>query len=108
MFSSTRRCSTSVLLFDWLCMFSLHEPALMRSCVIVFNRSKVPSAFTGYSFHVIEALIVFANEVSDDAGCSDRMNTEIFLLDEGIKLFGGRMRGFGAWEEDGRNEQPMG
>lgn len=26
-------------------------------------RSTAPSAFTGYAFHVVEALIVFANEV---------------------------------------------
>lgn len=26
-------------------------------------RSKAPSAFTGYSFHVLEAVIVFANEI---------------------------------------------
>lgn len=27
------------------------------------RRSTAPSAFTGYAFHVVEALIVFANEV---------------------------------------------
>jgi len=26
-------------------------------------RSTVPTAFTGYSFHILEAVIVFANEV---------------------------------------------
>lgn len=26
-------------------------------------RSRAPSAFTGYSFHIVEAAIVFANEV---------------------------------------------
>lgn len=26
-------------------------------------RSTAPSAFTGYAFHVVEALIVFANEI---------------------------------------------
>ena len=26
-------------------------------------RSNVPTAFTGYSFHVVEAMIVFANEI---------------------------------------------
>lgn len=29
----------------------------------IWFRSRAPSAFTGYSFHVIEALIVFANEI---------------------------------------------
>jgi lathosterol oxidase len=27
------------------------------------RRSNVPTAFTGYSFHVVEAAIVFANEI---------------------------------------------
>eukprot|EP00967_Tisochrysis_lutea_P003357 scaffold4016_cov21-Tisochrysis_lutea.AAC.2 len=42
------------------------EERLPISCFASLHflpRSKVPSAFTGYSFHVIEALIVFANEV---------------------------------------------
>lgn len=29
----------------------------------VCRRSKAPTAFTGYSFHLIEAAIVFANEI---------------------------------------------
>lgn len=31
---------------------------------ILLRRSTSPTAFTGYSFHVVEAAIVFANEVT--------------------------------------------
>jgi Delta7-sterol 5-desaturase len=41
---------------DVLCTNSQHDP-------LPLCRSKAPSAFTGYSFHVVEAVIVFANEV---------------------------------------------
>jgi len=36
-----------------------------RVRIIVYSecRSNVPTAFTGYSFHVVEAAIVFANEI---------------------------------------------
>ena len=30
---------------------------------LLLRRSNVPTAFTGYSFHVVEAAIVFANEI---------------------------------------------
>ena len=35
----------------------------MRLKSVLLRRSNVPTAFTGYSFHVIEAAIVFANEI---------------------------------------------
>uniref|UniRef100_A0A7S3VH27 Fatty acid hydroxylase domain-containing protein n=1 Tax=Dunaliella tertiolecta TaxID=3047 RepID=A0A7S3VH27_DUNTE len=41
----------------------LHWGPLYKHIHYIHHKSKVPSAFTGYSFHVIEALIVFANEV---------------------------------------------
>ena len=31
--------------------------------LVLLYRSNVPTAFTGYSFHVVEAAIVFANEI---------------------------------------------
>ena len=34
-----------------------------QGCALAVRRSKVPTAFTGYSFHVVEAAIVFANEI---------------------------------------------
>lgn len=41
-----------------------HCAAAILSCTTPHNnRSTAPSAFTGYAFHVVEALIVFANEV---------------------------------------------
>lgn len=39
------------------------KSAHLRCVSIRPCRSTVPSAFTGYSFHIIEAIIVFANEV---------------------------------------------
>lgn len=41
----------------------LHCPALYRHVHYIHHKSTVPSAFTGYSFHVLEAALVFANEV---------------------------------------------
>ncbi|KAG2438498.1 hypothetical protein HXX76_005049 [Chlamydomonas incerta] len=41
----------------------LHWKPLYVHVHYIHHKSKAPSAFTGYSFHVIEALIVFANEV---------------------------------------------
>ncbi|KAJ9519878.1 hypothetical protein QJQ45_014604 [Haematococcus lacustris] len=41
----------------------LHCPALYRHVHYIHHKSSVPSAFTGYSFHVLEAALVFANEV---------------------------------------------
>ncbi|KXZ52174.1 hypothetical protein GPECTOR_10g803 [Gonium pectorale] len=41
----------------------LHWGPLYRHVHYIHHKSKAPSAFTGYSFHVIEAVIVFANEV---------------------------------------------
>jgi len=41
----------------------LHTKALFSSVHRMHHESRVPTAFTGYSFHVVEAVIVFANEV---------------------------------------------
>lgn len=41
----------------------LHWGPLFRSVHYVHHKSTVPTAFTGYSFHIVEALIVFANEI---------------------------------------------
>mmetsp|Transcript_12335 Transcript_12335/g.26636 ORF Transcript_12335/g.26636 Transcript_12335/m.26636 type:complete len:302 (-) Transcript_12335:896-1801(-) len=41
----------------------LHWKPLYRHVHYIHHKSNVPCAFTGYSFHVVEALIVFANEV---------------------------------------------
>lgn len=41
----------------------LHWGPLFRNVHYVHHRSIVPTAFTGYSFHIVEAAIVFANEV---------------------------------------------
>ncbi|GLC45014.1 hypothetical protein PLESTB_001743700 [Pleodorina starrii] len=41
----------------------LHWGPLYRHVHYIHHKSKAPSAFTGYSFHLVEALIVFANEV---------------------------------------------
>lgn len=41
----------------------LHWAPLYRHVHYIHHKSNVPCAFTGYSFHVIEAAIVFANEV---------------------------------------------
>ncbi|WIA34046.1 hypothetical protein OEZ86_012425 [Tetradesmus obliquus] len=42
---------------------ALHWRPLYRWVHWEHHRSTAPSAFTGYAFHVVEALIVFANEV---------------------------------------------
>ncbi|GFR42198.1 hypothetical protein Agub_g3089 [Astrephomene gubernaculifera] len=41
----------------------LHWGPLYRHVHYIHHKSKAPSAFTGYSFHLAEALLVFANEV---------------------------------------------
>ena len=41
----------------------LHTKPLYGKIHRLHHESRVPTAFTGYSFHVIEALIVFANEI---------------------------------------------
>eukprot|EP00892_Ulva_mutabilis_P002763 jgi/Ulvmu1/12488/UM009_0141.1 len=41
----------------------LHWRPLYRHVHYVHHKSTAPTAFTGYSFHVIEAIIVFANEI---------------------------------------------
>lgn len=41
----------------------LHWKVLYKHVHYMHHRSTVPTAFTGYSFHVVEAVIVFANEV---------------------------------------------
>lgn len=41
----------------------LHSKFLYRWVHKMHHESRVPTAFTGYSFHPIEALIVFANEI---------------------------------------------
>jgi Delta7-sterol 5-desaturase len=41
----------------------LHSKALYSSVHLLHHRSTVPTPFTGYSFHAVEAAIVFANEV---------------------------------------------
>jgi len=41
----------------------LHWGPLYRHVHYIHHKSTVPCAFTGYSFHVVEALIVFSNEV---------------------------------------------
>ena len=38
-------------------------PWLYRHIHVMHHRSTVPTAFCGYSFHIVEAVIVFANEV---------------------------------------------
>ncbi|GIL77889.1 hypothetical protein Vretimale_6578 [Volvox reticuliferus] len=41
----------------------LHWGPLYRHVHYIHHKSKAPSAFTGYSFHLVEAAMVFANEV---------------------------------------------
>ena len=41
----------------------LHTKFLYRRVHYLHHQSTVPTAFTGYSFHCIEAMIVFANEI---------------------------------------------
>lgn len=41
----------------------LHWRPLYKHVHYMHHKSTVPSAYTGYSFHLIEALIVFANEI---------------------------------------------
>lgn len=41
----------------------LHWRPLYKHVHAIHHRSTVPTAFTGYSFHVLEAIIVFANEI---------------------------------------------
>ena len=41
----------------------LHTKLLYRRVHYIHHQSTVPTAFTGYSFHIIEAMIVFANEI---------------------------------------------
>jgi hypothetical protein len=53
-------------------MYALSQHAISIVWLLphLMCRSSVPSAFTGYSFHVIEAVIVFANEVGQTPRCS--------------------------------------
>ncbi|KAL6786015.1 ERG5 [Auxenochlorella protothecoides x Auxenochlorella symbiontica] len=41
----------------------LHWKPLYRHIHYIHHKSTVPTPFAGYSFHVVEALIVFANEI---------------------------------------------
>ena len=41
----------------------LHWPPLYRHVHLIHHKSTVPTAFCGYSFHPVEAIIVFANEI---------------------------------------------
>lgn len=41
----------------------LHWAPIYRHVHYIHHRSSVPTAFTGYSFHILEAILVFANEV---------------------------------------------
>lgn len=41
----------------------LHWKPLYRHVHYIHHKSAAPSAFTGYSFHLVEAVIVFLNEV---------------------------------------------
>ncbi|GMH38599.1 hypothetical protein BSKO_06483 [Bryopsis sp. KO-2023] len=41
----------------------MHWGPLYKHIHHIHHRTRAPTAFTGYSFHVIEALIVFSNEV---------------------------------------------
>ena len=41
----------------------LHTKFLFRWVHRMHHESRVPTAFTGYSFHIVEAIIVFANEI---------------------------------------------
>ena len=41
----------------------LHWGPVYRHVHAIHHQSRVPTAFTGYSFHVAEAALVFANEV---------------------------------------------
>jgi hypothetical protein len=46
------------------CIQFAHDAAYRLDIIdVVVCRSTAPSAFTGYAFHVVEAVIVFANEV---------------------------------------------
>jgi lathosterol oxidase len=42
---------------------ALHSRLLYKPVHAMHHRSVAPTAFTGYSFHVVEAAIVFANEI---------------------------------------------
>lgn len=42
---------------------ALHWRPLYKHIHYMHHESSAPSAYTGYSFHIIEALIVFANEI---------------------------------------------
>eukprot|EP01024_Parvocaulis_polyphysoides_P031644 TRINITY_DN28517_c0_g1_i4.p1 TRINITY_DN28517_c0_g1~~TRINITY_DN28517_c0_g1_i4.p1 ORF type:complete len:304 (+),score=4.35 TRINITY_DN28517_c0_g1_i4:85-912(+) len=48
--------------FYWSHRF-LHVGWIYRNIHYIHHQSTVPSAFSGYSFHVIEAMIVFVNEI---------------------------------------------
>ncbi|KAG2483646.1 hypothetical protein HYH03_017522 [Edaphochlamys debaryana] len=68
--ASLAYCALCVCLLDYLhdtwfywTHRLLHWGPLYRTVHLIHHKSKAPSAFTGYSFHVVEALIVFANEV---------------------------------------------
>ena len=41
----------------------LHWGPLYRAVHYMHHESRIPSAYSGYSFHVVEAAIVFANEI---------------------------------------------
>ena len=41
----------------------LHRPYLMKRVHYMHHQSRVPSAFSGYSFHWIEALLMFSNAI---------------------------------------------
>lgn len=48
--------------FYWTHRF-LHWAPVYRNIHLMHHKSTVPTAYCGYSFHVVEAVIVFANEV---------------------------------------------
>jgi len=53
----------------------LHTPTMMRYVHYIHHESRVPSAFTGYSFHWFEAIVMFGNSI-----------LEIFLFPMSAKL----------------------
>ena len=49
---------------QWRCNIDHTDDACSdQVCALAVRRSNAPTAFTGYSFHVVEAAIVFANEI---------------------------------------------